>query len=137
MISKLRRFTFLSLILTFIWIILTIFVPTVSDVYQGLLPFILFSILGAILVFLVSKSKLRKKHRKYLLMVGFSAAGVMVGVLFHNLFYALGIKLEHIGWLSKLMGAAHVLFFFLAMVISPIGFIVGVIGSFVTHKKFS
>lgn len=134
--AKLRRLIFLSLIFVFIWLILIFFFEAVRDFYEGLLPFVLFSGLGLVLLLLLPKSNLNRRHHQYLVLTGAAAVGVMTGVLLHNLAYALGVAFGHLNWVYQLSEFLYGAFFVFALAICPIGFIVGVIGSFLTRKSF-
>jgi len=131
--------TFYSLIGVFIVILGIFFVPVVTEFVQGpllfLSPFIVFSLLGAFLIFLTAKSKVKGKHRKLLILTGASAAGFFVGVLLHNLLYALAIVAGHIIVLKYVFEFLHVAFFLLATIVCPLGFLIGAIGSTVLFVK--
>jgi len=109
------------------------FIPAVQDLLSGsklfLLPFIIFFFFGLVLLILTIKSKIKKPLKKYLLLTSVSAVSVLVFIVLHNLFYALGVVAEDIKILKILAEALHVIFFFISIIIAPIGFLVGVIGS--------
>ena len=134
--------TFYALIGVFIVIICMFFVPAVSEFVQGpllfLSPFIIFSLLGAALIFLTVKSKIKGKHRKLLLLTGVSAAGFFVSIVLHNLLYALAIVASHIIILKYIFEFLHAVFFILAIVVCPLGFLIGAIGCttiFINKRK--
>ena len=134
--------TFYALIGVFVVIICIFFVPPVTEFVQGpllfLSPFIIFSLLGAFLIFLTVKSKVKGKHRKLLMLTGISAAGFFVSILLHNLLYALAIVANHIVVLRYAFEFLHVVFFILAIVVCPLGYLIGTIGSikfFIKEKK--
>jgi hypothetical protein len=114
------------------------FVPPVTEFIQGpifLLPFIIFSLLGATLLFLVTKSKIKGKHRKLLILTGVSAVGFFIGILLHNFLYALAVVSGHIIILKYLFEFLHVVFFIVAVVVCPLGFAIGVISTIVILIK--
>jgi len=90
------------------WLLLAVFLVTVSqfcipvirELLRGsslfLLPFAVFSLLGAALIFLTLKERVRGMLKKFLILTGASAAGFSAGVALHNFFYALGVITEHI-----------------------------------------
>ncbi len=134
--------TFYALIGVFIVIICMFFVPVVSEFVQGpllfLSPFIIFSLLGAFLIFLTTKSKIKGKHKKLLMLTGISAAGFFVSILLHNLLYALAIVASHIIILKYIFEFLHAVFFIIAIVVCPLGYLIGTIGStnyFIKKKK--
>lgn len=134
--------TFWTLVVVFIVIIGEFFIPAVGELFRGsflfLLPFIVFSLLGLVLIILTLKEKVKGKLKKFLMLTGISATGFFVSVFLHNAFYALGIITSHIVVLKYLMEGLHVAFFIIATPICPLGFLVGVVGSIVNllkHKR--
>ena len=131
--------TFWLLLGIFIFILCQFFIPSVGDLLQGsllfLLPFIIFSLSGAMLIFLTLKKKVKGNLKKFLLLTGVSASGFFVGILLHNVFYGLGIMAKNITLLSYLLEALHVVFFIIAMIICPVGFLIGTIGSMILFRK--
>ena len=97
----------------------------------------IFFLLGVVLIFLTVKEKVRGILKKFLLLTGASAAGFFVSVFLHNAFYGLAIMTNHITVLSHSMEVLHVAFFIMAIVVCPIGFLVGVVGSIVLAIKKS
>jgi len=130
---------FLILIGVFILMLGEIFVPEIRELFRGsllfLLPFLIFSLLGAILVFLTIKKKIEGTLKKFLILTGLCAVGFFVSVFLHNAFYALGIITNRIMILSYLMNALNIIFFFVAIFICPLGFLLGIIGSMAVFIK--
>jgi len=122
-----------------LFILSQFFVPAIRELFQGsflfLVPIILFSLLGLVLVVLTVKEKIKGKLRKFLILTGASAAGFFVFVFLHNLFYGLEVVTSRIISLSYLMEILHMIFFIVAIFICPVGFLVGVVGSFVQLIK--
>ena len=83
--------------------------------------------------------KVEGKLKKFLILTGASAAGFFVFVLlydiFSDIFCALDQITSHIAILSYLMEAFEVIFFFIATIACPIGFLVGAIGTIVMFNK--
>lgn len=135
-----------SLILTF-WILVGIFfliiseffIPALRDLLRGsklfLVPLILFSLLGVLLLVSTLRNKIEGKLKKFLLLTGTSATGFFVFVFLHNAFSALGTITGHIPIVNYLIEALQVASFIIAIFICPIGFLVGVIGSTVLFIK--
>jgi len=123
----------------FIFILSQFFVPSVQNLLRGsllfLLPFIIFSLCGAVLIFLTLKKKVKGNLKKFLILTGISASGFFIGVLLHNFFYALGVITEHIFGLNHLMELLHVVFFIIATIVCPVGFLIGAIGSIIFFYK--
>ena len=63
---------------------------------------------------------------------GISAVAPLVSTILHNLFYALSITFENFKYLFE---ALHATFFIIAIIIAPIIFIAGVIGSIIFFNK--
>jgi hypothetical protein len=84
---------------------------------------------------LTVKSKIKGKHRKLLILTGVSATGFLVGVILHNLLYALAIITGHIIILKYIFEFFHVAFFILAVVVCPLGFLIGATGSAIIFVK--
>ena len=93
-----------------------------------------FFILGGLLIFLTFKSKVKGKPKLFLLMAGFSAPGVLVFTILHNCFYALA-TITNITFLKQLLEFLHASSFIISLVICPIAFLVGIIGSIWLLKK--
>jgi len=73
--------------------------------------------------------------KKFLILAGGSAVLFFISVVLHNLFYALGTVTGHITLLKYLTGTFDVAFFLIAVIVCPIGFLVGVVGSIVLFVK--
>ena len=88
----------------------------------------IFFILGTILIVLTLKNKIEGLLKKFLLLTGISAVGFFVFVVLHNLIS---------GLLSMVLnkGIDEPVFFLLAVIGCPIGFLVGSIGSLVLSVK--
>jgi len=131
--------TFLALIGAFLLIASQFFIPVVRELFKGplifLLPFIIFSLLGIILVFLTIKQKVGGAIKKFLILTGISAAGFFVFVFLHNMFYALGVITNQIPILSLIMEFLHAAFFIIAIFICPLAFAIGLIGTIIIFIK--
>ncbi len=134
--------TFLALIGVFLLIASEFFIPVVRELFKGslvfLLPFIIFSLLGIILVFLTIKQKVGGALKKFLILTGISATGFFVSVFLHNIFYGLSIITNQIPILSFVMEMLDIAFFIIAIFIYPLAFVIGAIGSiivFINKKK--
>jgi len=127
--------TFYSLIITFILIIIYFLIPFPSTIQRAsflLLAIlgVIFLVLGVMLIFISRKEK--GKLRLFLMSTGISAVAPLVSTILHNLFYALSITFENFKYLFE---ALHATFFIIAMIIAPIVFIAGIIGSIILFNK--
>jgi hypothetical protein len=132
--STLKKILY-SLIIIFILIVNFFVIPTpLSEKRIGFLLVailgLLFLFLGIILIFLARKEK--GKLRLFLILTGASAISPLPFSILHNLFYALAIVLEDVKLLFEILDGAS---FIIALLIAPITFIVGVIGSIVLLRK--
>jgi uncharacterized membrane protein len=131
--------TFWILIGTFLFIVSQFFIQAVRELFRGslffLLPFIIFSLLGGLLIFFTVKEKVEGALRKFLILVGASAVGFFVSVLLHNFFYALGVITSNITILRYLTEILHVTFFLIAIFVCPLGFLIGAIGSIIIFVR--
>lgn len=131
--------TFWALVGVFLVIASEFFIPVVRELFRGsllfLLPFIVFSLLGIVLIFLTVKEKVEGMLKKFLILTGASSAGFFVFIFLHNAFYALATITSHITVLNYLMEILHIVFFFIAIPVCPLAFLVGVVGSIVLFVK--
>ena len=127
-----------KLVWSVFWALVGVFVIVVSMIFispamrllmpVGVLPaiflpaIIVFVLLGAALLFLTVKTKVGGIHKKFLLLTGASAVGLPVFVLLHNV-------------VSGLFNIEEPVFFIMATIVCPIGFLVGAVGSVVLAIK--
>lgn len=107
---------------------------------QTLFPFVavlglIFLLLGIALIVLTIKQKIKGKLKIFLMLTGISAICPFVFSILHNLFYALAVITSNIIWLKYLFEFLHAASFIIALLISPIVFLVGVIGSILLFIK--
>ena len=121
---------------------LTPVLPSAWKVYMVPFMFIswaVFFLLGLALIVLIVKKKEKKiqgQLKKFLLLTGASAVGFPVFVILHNLVYGLFIYfLGQDFWDRIGPGGDEPFFFILAVIVCPLGFLVGVIGTIVLLKK--
>jgi hypothetical protein len=93
----------------------------------------LFTLAGLGLAVLVIRAKLSGKVKTFLLASGYAAAGFLVGVVLHNLFYALA-SMTASAFLSGLLGFLEGAFFILAVLVCPLALLVGIVGSLILWK---
>jgi hypothetical protein len=125
--NKLIRVIFWAMVAVFIIIVGSMFIriPTGGEprVYNMLLPGIaVFFILGVALLTLTVKTKIEGKLKTFLLLTGASSVGLLVFTVLHNI-------------VSGLFSIEEPVFFILATIICPLGFLVGAIGTIVLMVK--
>lgn len=91
---------------------------------------LLFLTLGIIITILSRKKK--GELKAFLLLTGLSAIMPLLGTILHNFFYALAIVFPG---LAPLFEFLHGAFFIIALLVAPIIFIIGIIGSLVCMRK--
>ena len=134
-----------KLIWSIFWITVGVFVIAVvgtmlAPPIRGLaMPYIIFPAwavfagLGVTLLVLTVKTKAAGTLKKFLLLTGASAVGFPVFAVLHNLVYALLIL-----WFGEDFwgaGGDEPVFFILATIVCPIGFLVGAVGTIVLANK--
>ena len=130
---------FWALIGVFLIILGQFFIPALRDLLKGselfLIPMGIFCLLGLALLVLALKERIAGKLKKFLVLTGASAVGIFVFVFLHNAFYALGTITSHIIGLNYLTEALHVVCFIVAIIVCPLGFLVGIVGTIVLFAK--
>ena len=130
---------FWALVGVFVFILAQFFVPAIRDFFRGtllfLLPLIIFSFLGAALIFLTLKRGVSGRLRKFLLLTGASAAGFFISIFLHNFIYGLFIILFGPDFWDRIGLGDEPLFFFIALLICPLAFLIGTIGSLLLLKS--
>jgi len=122
--------TFCLLVVTFLAIVCELFCPAVRELFKGsllfLLPIIVFFLLGMTLIFLTVRQRVKGMLKKFLLLTGASAAGFFISIFLHNVIYGL---LIYLFGATKIGLSDEPFFFIIAIVVCPIGFIIGATGS--------
>jgi hypothetical protein len=92
-------------------------------------------LLGVALIVLTVKEKIRGMPKKFLLLTGASAVGLPVFGLLHNAIYALFICWFGADFWSRTGLEDEPVFFILAAIICPLGFLTGIVGSLVLAAR--
>ena len=136
--SKTIKWVFWILIAAFVFAAITIFTPLASRLFMNPAARVLIPIsggalllLGGALIFLTVKQHTQGILKKFLLLTGASAAGMPVGVLLHGAVFAVFIRLLGENFWQRIGIEDEPFFFMLAVVVCPLGFLVGAIGSIV------
>ena len=109
------------------WALVGIFVVAISMTFVRIpIAFFIASgvmvLLGAVLIFLTLRTKVRGVLKVFLLLTGSSACGLFVFGVLHNV-------------VSYLLDTEEPVFFMLAILVCPIGFLVGVVGTIVINIR--
>lgn len=125
--------TFWAQVWMFVIVLSQFFVPAFRGLLAGselfLVPLAIFSLLGLVLLILTLKEKVAGRLKKFLLLTGASSTGFFVSVLLHNFIYGLFIYFFGPDFWERIGLGDEPLFFFLAIIVCPIGFLVGAAGS--------
>lgn len=76
--------------------------------------------------------------KKFLILLGVSITGFFVFAVLHNGMYAFGMKAAGIAFLRQVFGIFGGIFFLIAVLLCPVGILVGSSGSiiiFILHRK--
>ena len=131
--------TFWALVAVFFVIVSEFCIPAVKEFFRGsilfLLPFLVFFLLGIVLIFFTVKEKMIGKSKKFLILTGASATGFFISILLHNFIYGVFIYFFGSDFWERIGTGDEPFFFFVALFVCPIGFLIGVIGSIVLFIK--
>jgi hypothetical protein len=132
------RIIFWAMVAFFLIAIGTMFigVPLAGNfpiIYISLPCIVVFLGLGVALLVLIVKKKVAGKIKIFLLLTGASAVGLPVFVVLHNLVYALFVHFYGENFWG--FGGDEPVFFILATIVCPLGFLVGVVGTIVLNIK--
>lgn len=68
-----------------------------------------------------------QRPKSFLLLLAFSALGFVVFAILHNLLYGLATMVD-LAWLKGMIRALHVAAFLIALLLCPVGVLVGLVG---------
>lgn len=115
------------------------FAPEVERLFAGGWFFIiagfLFLSLGIVLLVLAVKGKAGGLLRKFLILTGAAAAGIPISAVLHNFIYGLFILWFGTDFWGRTGLGDEPFFFILAIIVCPLGFLVGAVGSIVLFIK--
>lgn len=139
MINRNIKIIFWALVVNFLLILGIFFIPIVRNLFQGteisLMPFVIFFLLGLALIILVARNKIERPLKGFLLLTGISSAGMPVGIFLHNVVYGIFIYFFGSDFWDRTGMSDEPVFFFIALVLCPVGFLVGIIGSITIFVK--
>ena len=129
-ISRLKIILYALIIILFL-LVAYFLTPIPAPIKRTLFPLVallgfVFLMLGIILIFLARKEK--GKLKLFLMLTGISAIVPFIFSILHNLFYGLAITFESFKLIFEILGAG---FFIIAIIVAPIMFVVGIVGSFI------
>ena len=140
MAKRVKIFFWLTMI-SFVFMLSQFFIPAVKELLRGslffLVPFFIFFLLGFFLLIFSLKEK-KTKDRKYFVLTGASSVGFFVGIIMHNMVYALFIYFFGLDFWDRTGLGDEPFFFFVSLIVCPFLFLIGAIGaiySLVKKKK--
>jgi len=96
---------------------------------------VIFFLVSIAFLVLAIRQKLEKLFKRFLILTGASAVGIPVSILLHGAVFALFIKLFGENFWERTGIGDEPFFFILAVIVCPIAFLVGAIGSIVLFVK--
>ena len=139
--GKLSWPIFWALVGVFVVIASGFLIPAARELVMGFLFLIIsgvvFSLLGAALIFFTVREKVGGMLKKFLLLTGASSAGFFVSFLLHNAVYGLFIYWLGADFWDRVGLGDEPFFFVMAVFVCPLGFLVGTVGSIVLAIKRS
>jgi len=99
------------------------------------LPYLIFFALSIVLVVFTFKKQVKGKLKTFLLLTGISPLVMIVSIILHNLIFGLFIIFFGENFWERIGIGDEPLFFLLAVVVCPIAFLVGLVGSIVLLIK--
>jgi len=137
--GKISWSIFWALVGVFVVIASVFSIPAFRELLVGFIFLIIsgaaFFSLGVALIVLTVKEKVGGMSKKFLILTGASAVGLPVFILLHNALYGLFIYWFGEGFWDRVGLGDEPFFFFMAILVCPIGFLVGVVGSIVLAIK--
>jgi len=136
---KLIRAVFWGLVITFIVVIGLFSIPITSELLMGSIFLVtsgaVLLSLGGALIYLTLREKISGMLKKLLILTGASAAGIPISVVLHNAIYGLFIYWFGADFWERVGLGDEPFFFVLAIIICPIGFLAGTVGSIIQFVR--
>ncbi len=127
---------FWALIAVFVVVVCLFLIESFGDLLGGsglfLIPFAIFFLLAVALLVFTLRERIAGRLKAFFLLTAASAAGVFVFILLHNAVYGLFIYFFGEGFWN---GGDEPFFFIMALIVCPLGFLVGAIGSIVLRIR--
>ena len=137
--GKLIWSIFWALVGIFVVIASVFAIPAVRELLMGFLFIIIsgaaFFLLGVALIFFTVKGEVGGMLKKFLILTGASSTGFFVSLLLHYAFYVLFVYFLGEGVWDRTGIRDDPFFFIMAIVVCPLGFLIGAIGSIVLASK--
>ena len=137
--GKLIRAVFWGLVVAFIIVISLFSIPAarkllIGGIFLVTSGAILLS-LGGALIYTTLREQATGMFKKFLILTGASAVGIPISVVLHNAIYGLLIYWFGADFWERIGLGDEPFFFVLAVIVCPIGFLTGTVGSIVQFVK--
>ena len=137
--GKVIRAVFWGLVTAFIVVIGLFSIPVARELLMGSIFLVTSGVvllaLGGALIYLTLREKISGMLKKFLILTGASAAGIPISVVLHNAIYGLFIYWLGADFWERIGLEDEPFFFVLAIIVCPIGFLTGTVGSIVQFVK--
>ena len=137
--GKVIRAVFWGLVTAFIVVIGLFSIPVARELLMGSIFLVTSGVvplsLGGALIYLTLREKISGMLKKFLILTGASAAGIPISVVLHNAIYGLFIYWLGADFWERIGLEDEPFFFVLAIIVCPIGFLAGTVGSIVQFVK--
>ena len=137
--GKVIRAVFWGLVTAFIVVIGLFSIPIASELLMGSIFLVTSGVvllaLGGALIYLTLREKISGMLKKFLILTGASAVGIPISVVLHNAIYGLFIYWLGADFWERIGLEDEPFFFVLAIIVCPIGFLAGTVGSIVQFVK--
>ena len=137
--GKLIRAVFWGLVAAFIVVIGLFSIPTARELLMGSIFLVtsgaVLLSLGGVLIYLTLKEQMAGMLKKFLILTGVSAVGIPISVVLHNAIYGLLIYWFGADFWERIGLGDEPFFFVLAIIVCPIGFLAGTVGSIVQFVR--
>jgi len=130
-VEKKVKIVFFLLAFVFVLLMGALFLPIMRGVLQGTpFLFLLFLVFLLGLLLLIFTLKFQKKGllKKFLILTGISPLAMVGGSILHNLIYGIFIFFFGSNFWDRIGVGDEPFFFFIAVIIAPLGFLTGLIG---------
>ena len=131
--TNIRWPIFWAMVVVFILIGCVFSIPALRELLLGFVFIIVsgavFLLLGVALIVFTIRERVKGLPKAFFLLTGASAVGFLVSVLLHNVLSGLLIEWLGEGFLKGVLMGEEPFFFILAVIVCPLGFAVGVVGS--------
>ena len=137
--GRLVRVVFWALVAVFIVVISLFSIPAARELLMGGVFLVTSGVvllsLGGALIYLALKEQAGAMLKKFLILTGACAVGIPISAVLHNVIYGVFIYFFGAGFWGRIGIEDEPFFFVLAIIVCPLGFLVGTVGSIIHFVK--